>query len=1075
MKHEICQTAKALPWALILVLGALFCPGVSGSDGMDRLAEIAEERGGLAVVVGQVKPADASRFLDNRDWLMEVLVSDGAQVALLRRAFQRAGLHGRATVRGRHGPELPYVSNTVNVLLTQRGDVPEAEIRRVLVPGGTALLRGDAGWKSIQKRWPPEIDEWTHYLHGADGNAVARDDVVGPPRHLQWLADPRWSRHHDRVSSVNACVSANGRLFTIVDEGSRASIMLPAHWKLVARDAFNGKTLWKRDLNWISHLWGLKSGPAQVPRLLVAVEDEVYVPTDLAGPVRALDAATGEALRTYPGSANAEELLVAKGKLVALVRAAEHPVLDYNPIPAERAGQGATKGGKRGPKWEEDRTNRFLRVYDLDSATLLWERPARVLPLSMAAGEDRLVWHDGECMVCADLADGSQQWRSEPVYRKQGFTLPLGACTIVHEGRVYFAAGLDKGPPETGPDNLFALDLSDGRIIWCARAHNSVYLCPENLYVIDGLLWTGSISFYTKSTGVFSGYDPATGEKVREFLPDVQSGWFHHRCYRTKATRRYIITARAGSEFVDVRNEHWDLNHWVRGPCLYGVLPANGLLYAPPHACACLTESRLAGFYALAAEGARRQALRSTATEERLERGRSFERPSPRTARRSDDWPTYRHDQSRTGRAGCEAPTTPRLNWETELGGELPAPVIAGGTCYVADGAGQTLYALDASTGAERWRYPAGGRIDSPPSVRGDLVLFGSRDGWVNCLSAKDGSLRWRFRTAPADRHALVCDRVESVWPVHGTVTLVGDEVHAVAGRSRFLDGGLRYVRLDAQTGELLGETVMDEKNAEGQNWHLRTDRKVNYANGLPVALPDVLVRQGDRVFMRSQAFDLEGNLLDESGAHLFSPVGLLDDSWFHRAYWIYGSGFGNGPWGWPRAAHRHPAGRILAIGAEKVYGYARTQEHIGWITPLTYHLFRCPQNPKTHKIEVKQKVGGISETGIVFDWSRSIPLHVYGLALAGDSLVCAGAPNMVNEEEAFRGYSDPAVGRQLKMQDAAMDGARGGLLYIVSATDGAERCRIELDTVPVWDGLAVAGGRIYMSAGDGRVMCYCE
>jgi hypothetical protein len=29
--------------------------------------------------------------------------------------------------------------------------------------------------RAYAKPWPNNIDKWTHYYHGADGNAVARD------------------------------------------------------------------------------------------------------------------------------------------------------------------------------------------------------------------------------------------------------------------------------------------------------------------------------------------------------------------------------------------------------------------------------------------------------------------------------------------------------------------------------------------------------------------------------------------------------------------------------------------------------------------------------------------------------------------------------------------------------------------------------------------------------------------------------------------------------------------------------------------------------------------------------------
>ncbi len=38
----------------------------------------------------------------------------------------------------------------------------------------------------------------------------------------------------------------------------------------------------------------------------------------------------------------------------------------------------------------------------------------------------------------------------------------------------------------------------------------------------------------------------------------------------------------------------------IRDRCLYGVMPANGLTYAPPHNCACYPEAKLYGFNALA-------------------------------------------------------------------------------------------------------------------------------------------------------------------------------------------------------------------------------------------------------------------------------------------------------------------------------------------------------------------------------------------------------------------------------------------------------------------------------------------
>jgi hypothetical protein len=32
-------------------------------------------------------------------------------------------------------------------------------------------------------------------------------------------------------------------------------------------------------------------------------------------------------------------------------------------------------------------------------------------------------------------------------------------------------------------------------------------------------------------------------------------------------------------------------NSWIRGTCQYGIIPANGLIYAPTHVCGCYFEA----------------------------------------------------------------------------------------------------------------------------------------------------------------------------------------------------------------------------------------------------------------------------------------------------------------------------------------------------------------------------------------------------------------------------------------------------------------------------------------------------
>ena len=56
----------------------------------------------------------------------------------------------------------------------------------------------------------------------------------------------------------------------------------------------------------------------------------------------------------------------------------------------------------------------------------------------------------------------------------------------------------------------------------------------------------------------------------------------HHRCYSNKATDRYILGGRRGTEFIDLARGDVLWNSWARGVCMYGVMPACSPL-APRH------------------------------------------------------------------------------------------------------------------------------------------------------------------------------------------------------------------------------------------------------------------------------------------------------------------------------------------------------------------------------------------------------------------------------------------------------------------------------------------------------------
>jgi hypothetical protein len=113
--------------------------------------------------------------------------------------------------------------------------------------------------------------------------------------------------------------------------------------------------------------------------------------------------------------------------------------------------------------------------------------------------------------------------------------------------------------------------------------------------------------------------------------------------------------------------------------------------------------------------------------------------------------------------------------------------------------------------------------------------------------------------------------------------------------------------------------------------------------------------------------------------------------------------------------------------------------------------------------------------TFVNYDWTSYVPVVTRALSMAGGDVVVAGAPDLVNEEVAFEKLTqkDPGIQNALKEQDAALNGQRGASVKVVGKGTGQVSREFTLDTTPVWDGMAVAHGRIYIVTSDGKIQCY--
>ena len=227
------------------------------------------------------------------------------------------------------GRRLPYADNLVNLLVVSDDcGIDRDEMLRVLVPKGVAWFvhpPSAIGDSQFVKPRPKDIDDWTHYLHDASGNAVAADlrgrnaaacpvdrraALVPQPRiqpqpqrgrfgrRPDVLHPRRGPRRHPRLARDSAFPS-----------GGRSSVATPsAAWSFGS----------VRFRNWGYREWntiGMWSAPLTLARRLVTDGSRVFFTFGYKAAVTVLDAATGATLGTISDSEGTDEMVLADGVL----------------------------------------------------------------------------------------------------------------------------------------------------------------------------------------------------------------------------------------------------------------------------------------------------------------------------------------------------------------------------------------------------------------------------------------------------------------------------------------------------------------------------------------------------------------------------------------------------------------------------------------------------------------------------------------------------------------------------------------------------------------------------------------
>jgi len=1061
---------KKLRTAMTSILVLLTVAGLAGAaDSAAELPAAAGISGGVVVHLGCGDGKSTAAFHTSDRLLVCGLDTDTANVAKARKHIDSLGSYGEVTAEVFDGKNLPYGDNIVNlIVIDSPANVTAKEIARVLTPGGGALVKSDStlledsplkadgkagAYAKFVKPWPAEIDQWTHFLYDASGNAVSKDKKVGHPRRLQWWAGPRHARHHDALASLSAMTSSNGRLFYIYDEGSISVVHRPPDWKLIARDAFNGKLLWKRKIpTWMTHLYNFRAGPKQLPRRLVSVGDSVYATLEFTGPLVKLDAATGKTLATYPDSEKTEEIIYHNGMLLTVI--GDPGIL-------------IDKSDKCHGYWElaeqENATiNKRIVAYDAKTARTLWsvegKNLRRLAPLSLCAQGDNVFYLDGDQLHCISVDAGKERWASE--FKTEGLFIRSYAPTVVVKDDIIMVLTWNR---------LNGFAVKDGKLLWENKGSIG-FGSPGDLFVTGGRAWTNpmrksiwrgsrtnkagrvttginipSSDFLNQAkTGV--GIDLKTG-KIAEELPFVRNQ-HHHRCYRNKATEKYVLIGHSGIQLVDWKTKTSATNQWVRGICQYGIMPANGYIYVPPDPCQCYNSMRVNGFFALMESSS----IDDIEIKPALEKGPAYtdvsgrkDSPSPDILDSTSGWPTYRGDIARSGAAKCELGDKLTRKWEVKLGDNLTAPVVSGDKVVVARKDACTVYCLGRADGKLKWKFHTAGPVDSPPTIYKGLCIVGCSDGSVYCLSGSDGRLGWRFKVSGIERRIGSDNRLESPLAISGSVLVTDDVAYFAAGRSSHLDGGIRIYGLNVWTGEQKHARVV----ASGY-WGDHPGKKGG-------SLSDILISSGDTIAMREMRLSKTLGVGPKRGSTIVSSTGMLDGSWFHRKGWKY----------------QKVSGQLVAYNDGVAVGvgnpYARLK-HERKNQAAKYkqdgHLHQKFTRYEKDFFVFGSKISAVgapktSPGPAATSWSTEEMIQPRAMVLAGKQLLLAGwldgmAVKLKSGRPKNPSNPDP----------------HKSVLQVYSVDDGKRTSQYKLEADPVFDGAAAAYGQLFIALKNGKLVC---
>jgi outer membrane protein assembly factor BamB len=159
--------------------------------------------------------------------------------------------------------------------------------------------------------------------------------------------------------------------------------------------------------------------------------------------------------------------------------------------------------------------------------------------------------------------------------------------------------------------------------------------------------------------------------------------------------------------------------------------------------------------------------------------------------------------------------STGALRWSFATGNVDTSPAVVNGVVYIGS-ADNNVYALNASTGAKLWSYATGDQVvQSSPAVANGVVYIGSDDGNLYALNASTGAKLWSYSTGT--------QVISSPAVANGTV--YGQSISSVSGN-------LYAFGLNASTGALQWSYTLADRPTSPPNSSPAVANGVVYIGG---------------------------------------------------------------------------------------------------------------------------------------------------------------------------------------------------------------------------------------------------